>query len=401
MAQNNAPHNEPCAKSHTTSCSESCGSHAGIANDAKDTKRLKRIGTKASQKATERTPFALHQSETARHADITILVLALITAAIAAVSLVLGRYPIDPLSAIAMLLNKLPFIAIDQTWADQDQTIFFNVRLPRILLALMVGCCLATAGAAFQGTFQNPLVSPDILGASQGAAFGAALAILLGWAGWAISGMAFILSILTVLCVLLISGKARGNRILVTVLAGTMVSSLFSACTSFVKLVADPTNQLPAITYWLMGSLNGAKMSEIAIAAIPMVVGTGTLFALRWRINILTMGDDEATTMGIDAKRLRLIIIFAATLATAASVAVSGMIGWVGLVIPHLCRMLVGSDYRKLIPASMFMGAGFLLLVDNVSRLITTSEIPIGILTAFVGAPFFLYLITRKKKAIL
>lgn len=361
----------------------------------------KRIGSKASAKASEHTPFVLHQSETARHADITILVLAIITVTIAAVSLVLGRYPIAPLDAVAMLLNKLPFVAIDPTWSNQDETIFFNVRLPRIILALMVGCCLATAGAAFQGTFQNPLVSPDILGASQGAAFGAALAILFGWAGWAISGMAFLLSIVTVLCVLLISGRARGNRILVTVLAGTMVSSLFSACTSFVKLVADPSNQLPAITYWLMGSLNGAKMSEIAIAAIPMTLGVGTLFALRWRINILTMGDDEATTMGVDAKRLRLIIIFAATLATAASVAVSGMIGWVGLVIPHLCRMLVGSDYRKLVPASMFMGAGFLLLVDNFSRLITTSEIPIGILTAFVGAPFFLYLITRKKKAIL
>lgn len=377
MAQGKPIHNEPCQ------------------SDAK------RIGSKAAQKATERNPFALQQSETARHADLTILVLAIIAVVIAGVSLVLGRYPIEPLNAICMLLDKIPFVAIDPTWSNQDETIFFNVRLPRILLALMVGCCLATAGAAFQGTFQNPLVSPDILGASQGAAFGAALAILFGWAGWAISGMAFLLSIVTVLCVLLISGRARGNRILVTVLAGTMVSSLFSACTSFVKLVADPSNQLPAITYWLMGSLNGAKMSEIAIAAIPMTLGVGTLFALRWRINILTMGDDEATTMGVDAKRLRLIIIFAATLATAASVAVSGMIGWVGLVIPHLCRMLVGSDYRKLIPASMFMGAGFLLLVDNFSRLITTSEIPIGILTAFIGAPFFLYLITRKKKAIL
>lgn len=361
----------------------------------------KRIGSKASRDAIKHNPYALVQSEAARHADLVILILAIIMVAIALVSLVLGRYPIDPLDAIAMLLNKLPFVAIDQTWENQDQTIFFNVRLPRILLALMVGCCLATAGAAFQGTFQNPLVSPDILGVSQGAAFGAALAILFGWAGWAISGMAFIMSIATVLCVLLISGRARGNRILVTVLAGTMVSSLFSACTSFVKLVADPSNQLPAITYWLMGSLNGAKMNELGIVAIPMTLGVGTLFFLRWRINILTMGDDEATTMGVNAKRLRIIIIIAATLATAASVAVSGMIGWVGLVIPHLCRMLVGSDYRKLIPASMFMGAGFLLLVDNFSRLITTSEIPIGILTAFVGAPFFLYLITRKKRGIL
>ena len=159
-----------------------------------------------------------------------------------------------------------------------------------------------------------------------------------------------------------------------------------------------PTDDLPAITYWLMGSLTGAKMSDIMLAAVPMAVGVIVLFALRWRINILTMGDDEAATMGVNAKRLRILIIVAATLATAASVAVSGMIGWVGLVIPHLCRMMVGSDYRKLIPTSMLLGASFLLIVDNIARLASTSEIPIGILTAFVGAPFFLYLITRKKK---
>ena len=199
-----------------------------------------------------------------------------------------------------------------------------------------------------------------------------------------------VITFLTVLLVLLISSRAKGNRILVTVLAGTMISSLFSAGVSFTKLVADPTDQLPAITYWLMGSLTGAKMSDIALAAIPMAIGMVILFALRWRINILTMG--------INARRLRLFIIVAATMATAASVAISGMIGWVGLVVPHLCRMIVGSDYRKLIPASMLFGASFLLVVDNIARLASTAEIPIGILTAFVGAPFFLYLITRKKK---
>ena len=241
-------------------------------------------------------------------------------------------------------------------------------------------------------------MSPDILGASQGAAFGAAIAILAGSAAFGVSVSAFAFSIATVLLVLLVSSRAKGNRILVTVLAGTMISSLFSAGVSFTKLVADPTDDLPAITYWLMGSLTGAKMSDIMLAAIPMAIGVIVLFALRWRINILTMGDDEAATMGINARRLRLVIIVAATLATAASVSVTGMIGWVGLVIPHLCRMMVGSDYRKLIPTSMLLGASFLLIVDNVSRLATTSEIPIGILTAFVGAPFFLYLITRKKK---
>lgn len=214
-----------------------------------------------------------------------------------------------------------------------------------------------------------------------------------------VSASAFCFSIFTVLLVLLISSQARGNRVLVVVLAGVMVSSLFSAGVSFTKLIADPQDSLPAITYWLMGSLTGAKLDiNLLITFIPMVLGLTVLFALRWRINILTMGDDEASTMGIDARKLRLLIILAATLVTAASVSVTGMIGWVGLVIPHLCRMIVGCDYRKLLPASMLMGASFLLIVDNISRLATTAEIPIGILTAFVGAPFFLYLITRKKQ---
>ena len=287
---------------------------------------------------------------------------------------------------------------LDQTWTDQQATLFFNVRLPRILLALMVGCCLSVAGAAYQGTFQNPLVSPDILGASQGAAFGAAVAILLGFTSVMVSVSAFCFALLTVLLVLLISARAKGNHMMVVVLAGVMVSSLFQAGVSYAKLVADPTDELADITYWLMGSLTGAKMSQVGAVFPILLAGCAVLFALRWRINILTMGDEEASTMGVNARLIRIVVIIAATFVTAACVSVTGMIGWVGLVIPHLCRMLVGADYRKLIPASMLMGAGFLLIVDDIARLATTAEIPIGILTAFVGAPFFLYLITRKRK---
>ena len=185
---------------------------------------------------------------------------------------------------------------------------------------------------------------------------------------------------------------------MIVVLAGVMVSSLFQAGVSYTKLIADPTDELADITYWLMGSLTGAKMDQVAAVFPILLVGCAVMFVLRWRINILTIGDDEASTMGVDARRLRIIVIVVATFLTAACVSVTGMIGWVGLVIPHLCRMLVGADHRKLIPASMLMGAGFLLLVDDISRLATTAEIPIGILTAFVGAPFFLYLITRKKR---
>ncbi|WP_221898928.1 FecCD family ABC transporter permease [Gordonibacter massiliensis (ex Traore et al. 2017)] len=349
------------------------------------------------KKRDDRDCACLAPSAVERRANYIIIGLAVFMVVAVGVSLMLGRYPIAPDEAVRMLLGKV--FPLDQTWTAQQETLFFNVRLPRIMLALMVGCCLSAAGAAFQGTFQNPLASPDILGASQGAAFGAAVAILAGSGAFAVSLSAFGFSLVAVLLVLLVSGRAKGNRVLVTVLAGVMISMLFQAGVSFTKLVADPTDDLPAITYWLMGSLTGAKLdTNLLMTSVPMAVGLAVLFALRWRINILTMGDDEAATMGIDARRLRLVVILAATLVTAASVSVSGMIGWVGLIIPHLCRMVVGANYRKLMPASMLMGASFLLIVDNISRLATTAEIPVGILTAFVGAPFFLYLITRKKQ---
>lgn len=336
------------------------------------------------------------RSDSARRAHAVIVGLVVAMVLITAASLLLGRYPINPAEAVAMLVNCV--IPLDQTWTEQQSTLFFNVRLPRILLALMVGCCLSVAGAAYQGTFQNPLVSPDILGASQGAAFGAAVAILAGFTGAMVSVSAFFMALLTVFLVLLISARAKGNHMMVVVLAGVMVSSLFQAGVSYAKLVADPTDELADITYWLMGSLTGAKMDQVGVVVPILLIGCVVLFCLRWRINILTMGDDEASTMGVNARLIRIVVIVAATFITAACVSVTGMIGWVGLVIPHLCRMMVGADYRRLIPASMLMGAGFLLLVDDIARLATTAEIPIGILTAFVGAPFFLYLITRKKR---
>lgn len=339
---------------------------------------------------------ALELSHDKRRANAVIAGLALFLMVAGSLSLMLGRYPINPGEAVLMLANQV--VPLDQSWTDQQARMFFNVRLPRILMAMMVGCCLSVAGAAYQGTFQNPLVSPDILGASQGAAFGAAFAILMGLSAVGVSISAFCFALLTVFLVLVISARAKGNHMMVVVLAGVMVSSLFQAGVSYAKLVADPTDELADITYWLMGSLTGAKMDQVVTVFPVLLIGCSVLFALRWRINVLTMGDDEAATMGVNARLMRIIVIVAATFVTAACVSVTGMIGWVGLVIPHFCRMLIGADYRKLIPASMLMGAGFLLLVDDIARLATTAEIPIGILTAFVGAPFFLYLITRKKR---
>lgn len=308
----------------------------------------------------------------------------------------IGKYPIEPNQVIGIIFSKI--LNIEPFWTEKMEIIFFNVRLPRIILACLVGCCLSAAGAAYQSIFLNPMAAPDILGASNGAAFGAAIAILLYKSGKDITISAFIFSLITVGLVYFISKRAKGNNVLGLILAGIMVSSLFSAGTSFIKLVADPNEQLPAITYWLMGSLSGTKIDDVKFAILPMIVGIIPLILFSWQINMLTIGDDEAKTMGVNTKLIRFVSIVAATLITAASVSVSGMIGWVGLVIPHLSRKLVGNNFVYLLPTSMLFGATFLLLVDNISRNLWTSEIPIGILTAFVGAPFFIYLITRKEQ---
>ena len=309
-------------------------------------------------------------------------------------SVTLGRYPIGLKELGGILASKV--WELEPFWTKTQESLLLQHRLPRILLACMVGGSLACAGAAYQGVFQNPMAAPDILGASSGAAFGAALAILLKLPGTWIMVLAFCGSILTVLLVMFVAGKAKGKRVLGLILAGIMVSSLISSGTSLIKLVADPEDQLPAITYWLMGSLNGTAPKDVWFAFVPMALGLVPLFLLRWRINLLTLGDEEARTMGVNARLLRAAVILSATLITAAAVSVSGVIGWVGLVIPHLTRRMVGNNYRHLIPASVLFGAVFLLMVDNLSRNLFATEIPIGILTSFIGAPFFLYLITRE-----
>lgn len=320
--------------------------------------------------------------------------LVIILIVIIIISFRLGRYPIQTKDLFAILLSK--FFAVNHFWTSQTEGILFNVRLPRIILGCLVGCCLSAAGASYQGIFQNPMAAPDILGASAGAAFGAALAILHYGNSYMITISAFCFGLLSVALVYTISKRAKGNNILGLILSGIMVSSIFSAGTSYIKLVADPNDQLPAITYWLIGSLAGSTMSQVKFAIIPMAVGLVSLFLLKWQLNVLTMGDEEARTMGVNAKRIRLLVVICATMVTAASVSVTGMIGWVGLVIPHLARRIVGNNYKHLMPATMVLGAIFLLLVDNVSRNLLAIEIPLGILTAFIGAPFFIYLITRK-----
>ena len=308
-------------------------------------------------------------------------------------SFVMGRYGVPLGQVVRILLSGV--LPLEQTWTGNMAIAVLNVRLPRILLACLVGCGLSAAGTGYQTVFQNPMAAPDILGASSGACFGAALAILTGQGAVMITVFAFLASLLSVALVYLVGNHTRGNRVVNLLLAGIMVGSLFSACTSYIKLVADPTNQLPQITYWLMGSLSGTRMGTVRFAAVCMAVGLVPLLLLRWRMNLLTLSPDEARAMGVHTDRLRLAVILSSTVLTAAAVSVSGMIGWVGLVIPHLSRRIVGSDCRRLMPMSCLFGAAFLLLVDNMARCLTATEIPIGILTAFVGAPFFIYLMVR------
>ena len=321
------------------------------------------------------------------------LILGIIFLVILTVSFGLGRYAVSPADVIRILLSQI--VDIKETWLPAAEASVINIRFPRVVSAAMIGAALSAAGAAYQGMFRNPMVSPDILGASSGAGFGAALGILLSMGYWGISVMAFVFGSVAVFIAYFISRMSRGNSVLSMVLAGMVVSALCSSSTSFVKLVADTDEVLPAITYWLMGSLASIRMTDMYFAMIPIALGMVPLFVLRWRINLLTIGEEEARSMGINTTRLRVIVILSATLLTAASVSISGMIGWVGLVIPHFCRMIFGYDYRRLLPASILFGAAFLVLVDDAARLIATSEIPIGILTSFIGAPIFVFLLVR------
>ena len=322
-----------------------------------------------------------------------VAMMAAVLLALFLLSFIWGRYDVPLPEVVRILLSQL--FPVTQTWTDNMAIAVCNVRLPRILLACLVGCALSAAGASYQTVFQNPMAAPDILGASSGACFGAALAILTGQSSVTVTVYAFCASLLSVALVYLVGSRPRGSRVVNLLLAGIMVGSLFTAGTSYIKLVADPTNQLPQITYWLMGSLSGTRMKKVGFAAVCMAVGLLPLLLLRWRMNLLTLSADEARAMGVHTDRLRLAVILSATVLTASAVSVSGMIGWVGLVIPHLSRRIVGNDCRWLLPMSMLFGAAFLLLVDNMARCLTAVEIPIGILTAFVGAPFFLYLMIK------
>lgn len=307
-------------------------------------------------------------------------------------SFLMGRYPVSPVDVVKTILSPIfPQLTVSST----INTIVWQIRLPRILAALLVGASLSMAGTAFQGIFKNPLVSSDLLGVSNGAGFGAALAILFSGSGIVIQIFAFIFGIISVLITYLISKAYRAGGILILILSGVAISAFFNSLISAIKFVADPEDKLPEIVYWLMGSLASVTMDEIIMIIIPLFIGFIILYLLRWQMNILAMGDEEAQSLGLNPSRVRLIIIAACTLLTSAAVSISGIIGWIGMIIPHMARMVVGPDNKILIPASLSLGASFLLLIDNISRVVISIEIPIGILTAIIGVPIFLYLLRR------
>ncbi len=308
-------------------------------------------------------------------------------------SLCIGRFDVSVQDVNRVLATR--FFAVLPADPTTLETIVLQIRLPRALLALIVGAGLAMSGAAYQGMFRNPLVSPDILGVTSAAGFGAAAALLLSADALLVQVIAFCFGLVGVLLTYLLARTYRTTPVLMLVLSGVVVAAFFSALVSGVKFVADPDSKLPAITYWLLGGLNGASARSLASAAPPILLGMAGLLLLRWRLNLLGMGDEEARSLGVRTERIKAIIIGCSTLITAAAVSVCGVVGWVGLVIPHLARIVVGPDHRKLLPASASIGATYLLLVDDVARSLTASEIPLGILTALIGAPCFAYLLRR------
>ena len=324
---------------------------------------------------------------------IALIAMILVPLAALYVSLFVGRFTVPAADVAHILASRLWPIARD--WPASVETIVLQIRLPRAILAMFVGAGLSVSGAAFQGMFRNPLVSPDLLGVTAASGFGAALALLLSRGAFELELIAFLFGILGVGLTYLLARTYRSTPMLMLVLSGVIVAAFFSALLSGAKYLADPDSKLPAITYWLLGSLNGSSMRSLKLALPPIVLGGTGLMLVRWRLNVLSMGDEEARSLGVRTDRLKGIIIVCTTLITAAAVSVCGIVGWVGLVIPHLARMWVGPDHRALLPAACSIGATYLLLIDDVARTASASEIPLGILTAIVGAPFFAYLLRK------
>lgn len=310
-------------------------------------------------------------------------------------SICIGRYGIGVVDVFKSIITAITGADLGVDY--QTYVVVINIRLQRAIQCILVGASLAVSGACFQSLFRNPLVSSGMLGVSNGAGFGAALAILLFESMTMTSLFSFGFGVLAVILAYLVGKVAGGTPTITLVLGGTIIQSIFSALLSMLKYIADPYSELPAITFWLMGSMASTQTKELIFSSIPMIIGLAGMMMFRWRLNVLSMGDREAKTLGLNVGLNKGCVIGFATMATAGAVCVSGVIGWVGLVVPHMCRMVIGSDNKWLIPASISIGACFMVLVDTLCRSVSGSELPLGIVTAIVGGPFFIYLLKKTK----
>jgi len=314
------------------------------------------------------------------------------------VSFIVGKYPISLKNLFVILVESI--FSFEHSLPEPLYTVIFKVRLPRILVAVAAGSSMAASGVAYQGMFRNPLVSPDILGASAGAAFGAAVGILLSFGIVGIEILSFLFGLLAVFLTYFICMKLgkNNNTTLLLILSGMLIGTLFTSFITLIKYVADPYSKLPEITFWLMGSLSAVNLKDFYLVFTISVIGIIPLMLLRWKLNVLSFDEEEAHALGINVNKLRIVVILCSSLMTASVVSVAGLIGWVGLVIPHFARMLVGPNFKKLLPVSALMGGSFLLFVDDLARCIGSLEIPLGVLTSIIGAPFFIYLMLNVKK---
>ena len=311
----------------------------------------------------------------------------------AALAILAGRYGVSPRQMVGAISARMGGGIYPDRKAD---SVVFNLRLPRITVAVLIGSGMAVSGAAFQSLFSNPLATPDTLGVASGTCVGAVVALLLGWGMSGVQLTALVAGLVTVAITTAVARRRDGGTDVVTlVLAGVIVSAMADAVLSMLKLTADPTSKLPEITYWLMGSLAGASWSQIALAAPFIVIGSGGIVVLRWRLNVLALSEDEARAAGVDVRSLRITLIVCATVVTASVISLCGQVGWIGLIVPHAARMLTGSDNRHLIPVCLLLGASVMILIDTVARTITASEVPVSVVTAIVGAPFFITLLRR------
>jgi len=325
-----------------------------------------------------------------------VLLLIVLPLALFVLSLTLGRYQIGPVDIFKVMISPL-FPSIAEEIPDIAKQLILRVRLPRILAALLIGASYGATGTAFQAIFKNPLVDSNILGVTSGAGFGAALAFLFLGDPWLVQISAFVFGLMAVSLSFFSSRLYKTSPLLVLTLMGILVGSFFSSLTSLLKYVADPLDTLPAITFWLLGSLTSITWQNLPPLIIFTMLGITFLWLIRWRLNILSLGDAEASVLGINPTRMKLSIILFSTLMTAVAVSVSGVIGWVGLVIPHAGRLIVGPEHKRLLPVSVCFGAAFMMIIDDVARTLLPGEIPLGILTGLIGAPILVLLMRRSK----